>query len=81
MQLLGVGNTDTSAHSSLSTLLVQLLGANLAEVRRAMPLGRAGPLVLRSVATGLLDAIQAVHAAGYIHRHVMLDRPCDLCIP
>lgn len=69
-----------------SYMVMQLLGPNLAEVRRALApnislggpaasLGRPGsqrlPLpAVRRVALGMLDALQAVHAAGFIHRDV-----------
>ncbi len=50
----------------------QLLGMNLVDLRRGSQGARLEGRQMRQVASSMLDAIQAVHAAGFIHR-------CDTC--
>jgi serine/threonine protein kinase len=49
--------------------MLQLLGVNLAECRRAMG-GRFELPVLKRLGTGTLDALESVHRAGFVHRDV-----------
>lgn len=48
---------------------MQLLGANLAECRKATG-GRFELPILKRLAMGTLDALENVHRAGFIHRDV-----------
>lgn len=53
----------------LCTMLLQLLGSNLAEVRKAVG-GTFDLATTRSVAISMLRALEAVHNAGFVHRDV-----------
>lgn len=53
--------------SSLNPL--QLLGNNVAEARKAAG-GRFDHATVKRLATGMLRALEEVHAAGFVHRDV-----------
>ena len=48
---------------------IQLLGSNLAELRRENG-GSFSPAVVRSIGLSTLAALQGVHEAGFLHRDV-----------
>jgi tau tubulin kinase len=51
-------------------IVMDLLGANLAETMRREFGGHMPVEAVKSVATGLLDAVEELHRAGYVHRDV-----------
>ncbi|CAL8462189.1 g1720 [Coccomyxa elongata] len=51
-------------------MIMELLGANLAEIRHSSPQGRIQPQAAKKIALDLLNALEGVHKAGYIHRDV-----------
>mmetsp|Transcript_12 Transcript_12/g.20 ORF Transcript_12/g.20 Transcript_12/m.20 type:complete len:607 (-) Transcript_12:283-2103(-) len=63
------GTVDCGALDDRFYIVMQLLGANLVEARKGAG-GRLSPGAVRLVASSMLEALQAVHAAGYVHRDV-----------
>jgi tau tubulin kinase len=61
---------DSGSHQNLHFMVMDLLGPNLADARRAEPEGRVAAAAAKVVGASLLAALQQLHRAGYIHRDV-----------
>jgi len=66
---------DTGTHREHFYMVMELLGLNLAELRREKgsgfaPDGRGPRELMRAVGMSLLEPLEAMHRAGFIHRDV-----------
>ena len=61
---------DSGTMDGRAFLVMDLLGSNLAEVRRYQLGGKATPGVAKVVGASLLTALEGLHAQGYVHRDV-----------
>ena len=51
-------------------MVMELLGKNLAELRRARPHQTFSMLTTIKIGIQMIDAIQGIHELGYLHRDI-----------
>jgi tau tubulin kinase len=66
-----------SSHEGKPFLAMELVGENLADLRSRARGGRFGPRTTCAIAIAMLDALESMHGAGYVHRDI---KPGNVCV-
>ena len=68
---------DEGTHEGMPYLAMELVGENLADLRGKAREGRFGARTTSAVAVAMLEALETMHDAGYVHRDI---KPGNLCV-
>lgn len=68
---------DEGTHEGMPYLAMELVGENLADLRGKAREGRFGARTTSAVAVAMLEALETMHDAGYVHRDI---KPGNVCV-